>query len=62
LEGDHSTREYKRFTTEGVFYVTRIKDNAKYDAGKEFDLHDEADNGVLKDEKIILHSRKKTGR
>jgi hypothetical protein len=46
--------EYERFTKEGVFYVTRLKDNAKYEAGKEFEIPDEADSGVLKDEEIIL--------
>ncbi|MDR1345004.1 MAG: hypothetical protein LBJ39_06595, partial [Tannerellaceae bacterium] len=39
---------------EGVFYVTRLKNNARYDAGKEFDIPDEADSGVLKDEEILL--------
>jgi hypothetical protein len=46
--------EYGRFTGEGVFHVTRLKDNARYDAGKEFDIPDEADSGVLKDEEIVL--------
>jgi hypothetical protein len=46
--------EYERFTKEGVFYVTRLKDNAKYEVGKEFDIPDEADSGVLKDEEITL--------
>jgi hypothetical protein len=47
--------QYERFTQEGVFYVTRLKDNAKYDAGKEFDIPDGADSGVLKDEEITLY-------
>jgi len=46
--------EYERFTQEGVFYVTLIKDNAKYEIGEEYDIPDEADSGVLKDEEIIL--------
>jgi hypothetical protein len=46
--------QYERFTREGVFYVTRLKDNAKYDVGEEFDVPDEADSGVLKDEEITL--------
>jgi transposase len=46
--------EYERFTGEGVFYVTRLKGNARYEAGKEFDIPDEADSGVLKDEEILL--------
>jgi len=46
--------QYERFSKEGVFYVTRLKDNAVYEAGEEFDIPDEADSGVLKDEEIIL--------
>jgi hypothetical protein len=37
-----------------VFYVIRLKDNAKYEAGEEYDIPDEADSGGLKDEKITL--------
>ena len=47
--------EYERLTKEEVYYVTRLKDNAKYDIGKEFDIPDGADSGVLKDEEIVLH-------
>jgi hypothetical protein len=45
---------YERFTGEGVFYVTRLKDNARYETGGEYDIPDEADSGVLKDEKITF--------
>jgi len=34
--------------------VTRLKDNALYQARKEFDIPDDADSGVLKDELIEL--------
>ena len=34
--------------------MTRLKDNAKYEAQEEFDIPDECDSGVLKDEEIIL--------
>ena len=46
--------QYERFSQEGVFYVTRMKDNALYESSEEFDIPDEADSGVLKDEEIIL--------
>jgi hypothetical protein len=46
--------QYERFSKEGVFYVTRLKDNAVYQAGEEFDIPDNADSGVLKDEEIML--------
>jgi transposase len=35
--------------------VTRLKDNARYSSGKEFDIPDKADSGVLKDEEILLY-------
>jgi hypothetical protein len=35
--------------------VTRLKDNALYQARKEYDIPDDADSGVLKDEEIILY-------
>ena len=38
-----------------IWYVTRLKDNAIYEARKEFDIPDDADSGVLKDEEIILY-------
>jgi IS4 transposase len=50
--------QYKRFTKEGFFYVTRLKDNVRYECGEEFDIPDEADSGVLKDEEITLSNGK----
>jgi hypothetical protein len=46
--------QYERFTMEETYYVTRLKDNAKYACGEEFDIPDETDSGVLKDEEITL--------
>ncbi|KAA6343562.1 hypothetical protein EZS27_008775 [termite gut metagenome] len=46
--------QYERFTQEGIFYVTRLKDNAIFANGEEFDIPDTADNGVLKDEEIMV--------
>jgi hypothetical protein len=34
--------------------VTRLKDNALYEARQEFDIPNDADSGVLKDEQIEL--------
>jgi hypothetical protein len=50
---------YERFTQEGVFYVTRLKDNTGYDAGEEFDMPERADSGLLKDEEIVLYDGEK---
>ena len=46
--------QYEVFTENRIWYVTRLKDNAIYEARKEFDIPDNADSGVLKDEEIIL--------
>ncbi|MCW1734764.1 IS4 family transposase [Anaerorudis cellulosivorans] len=46
--------QYEVFTRKRIWYVTRLKDNALYQARKEFDIPDDADSGVLKDELIEL--------
>jgi hypothetical protein len=46
--------QYEVFTTNKISYVTRLKDNALYEARKEFDIPDDSDSGVLKDEEIEL--------
>ena len=46
--------QYEVFTTNKISYVTRLKDNAIYEARKEFDIPEDADSGVLKDEQIEL--------
>ena len=45
---------YEAFTAKSIWYVTRLKDNALYKARKEFDIPDDADSGVLKDEEVVL--------
>lgn len=49
---DYAT--YEAFTQSRIWYVTRLKDNAIYRAREEFDIPDDADSGVLKDEEIVL--------
>lgn len=46
---------YEAFTKRSIWYVTRLKDNALYQAREEYDIPDEADSGVLKDEEIVLY-------
>lgn len=46
--------QYEAFTQKRIWYVTRLKDNALYKARQEFDIPDDADSGVLKDEEIEL--------
>jgi hypothetical protein len=47
--------QYEAFTESSIWYVTRLKDNALYQAREEFDIPDDAHSGVLKDEEIILY-------
>ena len=47
--------QYEAFTKSNIWYVTRLKDNAIYQARQEYDIPDTADSGVLKDEEIILY-------
>jgi hypothetical protein len=46
--------QYEVFTSKKIWYVTRLKDNALYEAKQEFDIPDDANPGVLKDEEIEL--------
>ena len=46
--------KYQDFTKASIWYVTRMKDNAIYEARKEYDIPDTADSRILKDEEIIL--------
>ena len=46
--------QYQRFSKAGMYYVTRLKDNAVYANGKEYNIPEDADSGILKDEEIIL--------
>jgi hypothetical protein len=47
--------QYEQFTKNSIWYVTRLKDNAIYEARQEYDIPDDADSGVLKDEEVILY-------
>lgn len=44
--------QYEVFTGKKIWYVTRLKDNALYQAKEEFDIPDDAHAGILKDEEI----------
>lgn len=46
--------KYQEFTERKIWYVTRLKENASYKARMEYDIPDDADSGVLKDEEITL--------
>jgi len=46
--------QYKRFTDNGVWFVTLQKENAIYEIGQEYDIPENIDEGVIKDESIYL--------
>ncbi len=46
--------QYARFSEQEIYFVTRQKTNAVYNTGQEFDIPDDADTGVVKDEEIFL--------
>ena len=46
--------QYKRFSDKGIWFVTLQKENAVYELGEEFNIPDNMDEGVLKDESILL--------
>jgi len=50
--------QYKRFTDNGVWFVTLQKENAIYQIDEEYDIPDNIDEGVIKDEVIYLSYQK----
>jgi hypothetical protein len=53
-KGYNDYKTFDAFTQKGIFFVTRLKSNASYQAIKENDIPDYLDNGVLKDEIIAV--------
>ena len=47
-------QQYEQWTLDGIYFVTRQKSNARYTSLEEFDIPDNVDDAVLKDEKITL--------
>lgn len=46
--------QYEQWSRDSVYFVTRQKDNAAWQAGEEYDIGDSVDTGVLKDEQITV--------
>lgn len=46
--------QYARFTSDGIYFVTRQKKNAIYEQGVVFEIPEKTDKGVQKDEEIFL--------
>jgi hypothetical protein len=53
-KGYNDYRAFDNFTEQGIFFVTRLKSNASYESITENEIPDYLDNGVLKDELIIV--------
>ena len=47
-------QQYERWTLDDIYFVTRQKDNAVYTCLDEFDIDENIDDGVIKDERIKL--------
>ena len=46
--------QYQQWTLDEIYFVTRQKSNARYTSLEEFDIPDNVDDAVLKDEKITI--------
>lgn len=51
-KGYNDYNAFDNFTSNNIFFVTRIKSNASYQTKEEFDIPDYIDSGVIKDECI----------
>ena len=52
---------YEEFSTKEITYVTKLKDNAKYEGLEELDIPDDSDSGIIKDEMIEISKRTPKG-
>lgn len=59
-KGYNDYEQYLQWNLDGIYFVTRQKDNAVWKSIKEFEIPEETDNGVLKDEKIQIEKDGKT--
>jgi len=53
-KGYNDYTQYLQWNLDGIYFVTRQKDNAVWSSVKEYDIPEETDAGVLKDEKIQI--------
>ncbi|MDP3832131.1 MAG: IS4 family transposase [Ignavibacteriaceae bacterium] len=53
-KGYNDYKQYSQWNLDGIYFVTRQKDNAVWKSMEEFEILEETDNGVLKDEKIQI--------
>lgn len=53
-KGYNDYSQYLQWTLDGVYFVTRQKENAVWTSLQEYEIPDETDSGVIKDEKIKI--------
>lgn len=53
-KGYNDYNQYLQWNLDGIYFVTRQKDNAVWTSIEEFEILEESDNGILKDEKIQI--------
>ena len=58
--GYNDYKQFRKWTKDGIHFVTRLKKNAVYKTLEEYDIDDNVDAGVLKDEKIELEDKEGT--
>lgn len=51
-------KQYSKWCLEDIIFVTRMKSNAIYKTIEEFEIADDTDNGIIKDEKIEITTKK----
>jgi len=56
-KGYNDYKQYMQWNLDGVYFVTRQKEDAVWTSLEEFDLLDKTNDGVLKDEKIIVENK-----
>lgn len=57
-KGYNDYKQFAKWEKEEIYFVTRIKSNAKYNSVNEYDIADDIDSGVIKDEKIEIANGK----
>lgn len=58
--GYNDYKQFRKWTKDGIHFVTRLKKSSVYKTLEEYDIDDNVDSGVLKDEKIELEDNEGT--
>lgn len=52
---------FEQYSAQGIYFVTRMKDNAVYKSIEELDIPDDTDDGIIKDEIVSITVQHKEG-